>query len=137
MSYSRNSLGIIDVKDFSMKVFLVFVRDDNFCRLLPKELDRSRSDNGRIKVMGFPPLGIQTLAPVLRRHGHLVRLFDTCHPLMQAEHIAQAVEEEQPDVIALSCRSTTTYQAVKDLTPHHRGGGFCLHECGPHPGRLP
>jgi radical SAM superfamily enzyme YgiQ (UPF0313 family) len=98
-----------------MKIFLVYVRDENFCRLLPKELDRSPSDNSRIKVMGLPPLGIQTLAPVLRRHGHRVRLFDTCHPLMQAEHIAQAVEEEWPDVIALSCLSTTTYPAVKDL----------------------
>jgi len=98
-----------------MKVFLVYVRDQNFCRLLPKELDKSRSDNGRIKVMGFPPLGIQTLAPVLRQHGHLVRMFDTCHPQMQTEHIVQAVEEERPDVIALSFLSTTTYPAVKKL----------------------
>jgi anaerobic magnesium-protoporphyrin IX monomethyl ester cyclase len=98
-----------------MKVFLVYVRDENFCRLLPKELDRSRSDNGRIKVMGFPPLGIQTLAPVLRQHGHLVQLFDTCHPQMRAEHIAQAVEAEGPDTVALSCLSTTTYPAVKHL----------------------
>ena len=57
-----------------MKVFLVYVRDENFYRLLPKELDRSNCGNGRIKVMGFPPLGIQTLAPVLRRHGHQVRI---------------------------------------------------------------
>ncbi len=98
-----------------MKVFLVYVRDENFSRLLPKELDRSRSDDGRIKVMGFPPLGIQTLAPVLRGHGHLVRLFDTCHPQMQAEHVAQAVEEERPEIIALSFLSTTTYPAVKNL----------------------
>ncbi len=98
-----------------MKVFLVYVRDKNFFRLLPKELDRSNSDNGRIKVMGFPPLGIQTLAPVLRRQGHRVRMFDTCHPRMQGEHVAQAIEEEQPDVIALSFLSTTTYPAVKSL----------------------
>jgi anaerobic magnesium-protoporphyrin IX monomethyl ester cyclase len=98
-----------------MKVFLVYVRDENFCRLLPQELDRSESNNGRIKVMGFPPLGIQTLAPVLREHGHLVRMFDTCHPQMQAEHVAQAVEEEGPDVMALSFLSTTTYPAVKNL----------------------
>ena len=98
-----------------MKVFLVYVRDENFCRLLPKELDRSGSDHGRIKVMGLPPLGIQTLAPVLRQQGHQVRMFDTCHPEMQARHIAQAAEEEQPDVIALSCLSTTTYPAIKNL----------------------
>ena len=48
-----------------MNVFMVFVRDQNFCQLLPEELDRSRGADGRLKVMGFPPLGIQTLAPVL------------------------------------------------------------------------
>ncbi|HEY9073863.1 MAG TPA: radical SAM protein [Desulfobaccales bacterium] len=78
-------------------------------------MNRSRSDDGRIKVMAFPPLGIQTLAPVLRRHGHLVRLFDTCHPQMQAEHLVQAAEEDRPDVIGLSCLSTTTYPALKVL----------------------
>lgn len=65
--------------------------------------------------MGLPPLGIQTLAPVLRQHGYRVRLFDTCHPQMQAEHIAQATSEERPDVIALSFLSTTTYPTVKNL----------------------
>ena len=67
-----------------MNTFLVHVGDDNFCRLLPRELDRSKSDNGRVKVMAFPPLGIQTLAPVLRLRGHHVRMFDTCHPQMTA-----------------------------------------------------
>jgi anaerobic magnesium-protoporphyrin IX monomethyl ester cyclase len=98
-----------------MNVFLIFVRDHNFCQLLPKELAGAGTDNGRIKIMAFPPLGIQTLAPVLRRHGHQVQLFDTCHPEMQAANIAQATEAERPGVIALSCLSTTTYPAVKDL----------------------
>ncbi len=98
-----------------MNTFLVHVGDDNFCRLLPEEVDRSRSSNGRVKVMAFPPLGIQTLAPVLRERGHQVRMFDTCHPQMRAEHVAQAVAEEKPDVIALSFLSTTTYPAVKSM----------------------
>ncbi len=105
-----------------MNVFMVFVRDQNFCQLLPEELDRSRSDDGRIKIMAFPPLGIQTLAPVLRQHGHQVRLFDLCHPQMQAEHIAQATDEERPDVIALSCLSTTTYPALKNLARRLKSG---------------
>jgi anaerobic magnesium-protoporphyrin IX monomethyl ester cyclase len=83
-----------------MNTFLVHVGDDTFSRALPNDLDRSRSDNGRVKVMAFPPLGTQTLAPVLRQRGHQVRLFDTCHPRMKAEHIAQAVARERPDVIA-------------------------------------
>ncbi|MGA2864117.1 MAG: radical SAM protein [Verrucomicrobiota bacterium] len=65
--------------------------------------------------MAFPPLGIQTLAPVLRQRGHGVRMFDTCHPQMQAQHIAQAAAREPPDAIALSFLSTTTYPAVKRM----------------------
>jgi anaerobic magnesium-protoporphyrin IX monomethyl ester cyclase len=98
-----------------MNSFLVHVGDDNFCRVLPEELDRSKSDNGRVKVMAFPPLGIQTLAPVLRQRGHQVRMFDTAHPQMKAEHIAQAVAQQPPDVISLSFLSTTTYPAVKSM----------------------
>ena len=130
-----------------MNVFLIYVRDDNFCRLLPEELNPSRSDDGRIKVMAFPPLGIQTLAPVLRQRGHQVRMFDTCHPQMKAEHIAQAVAAERPDVIALSFLSTTTYPAVKQHGPATQGRGaedsdhrrrrLCHRECGPHPEGLP
>jgi len=96
-----------------MNVFLIYIRDENFCRLLPEELNRSPSDDGRIQVMAFPPLGIQTLAPVLRQRGHRVRMFDTCHPQMKAEHIAQAAATERPDVVALSFLSTTTYPAAK------------------------
>jgi anaerobic magnesium-protoporphyrin IX monomethyl ester cyclase len=98
-----------------MNTFLVYVGDDNFCRVLPEELARSTSDNGRVKVMAFPPLGIQTLAPVLRQRGHQVRMFDTCHPQMKPEHIALAVAQEPPDVIALSFLSTTTYPAAKSM----------------------
>ncbi len=98
-----------------MNVFLVHVGDDDFSRVLPKALDRSPSDSKRIKIMAFPPLGIQTLAPVLRRHGHAVRMFDTCHPEMKAEHLARAVEQERPDVIGISFLSTTTYPAAKSV----------------------
>ncbi len=98
-----------------MKTFLVHVGDDNFCRVLPRELDQAKSGNGRVKVMAFPPLGIQTLAPVLRQRGHQVWMFDTCHPQMKAEHVAQAVARERPGVIALSFLSTTTYPAVKSM----------------------
>jgi radical SAM superfamily enzyme YgiQ (UPF0313 family) len=98
-----------------MHVFMAYVRDNNFCQVLPQRLNRSLSNDNHLKVMAFPPLGIQTLAPVLRQHGHQVRLFDTCHPQMQAEHIAQAIDAERPGVIALSCLSTTTYPALKNL----------------------
>jgi len=77
--------------------------------MLPRELGGSRPDDQRVKIMAFPPLGIETLAPVVRQHGHCVRMFDTCHPQMKAEHIAEAVKDERPDVIAISFLSTTTY----------------------------
>ena len=98
-----------------MYVFLVYVGDDDYWRLLPAHLNRSAPDNGRIKALAFPPLGIQTLAPVLRQRGHQVRMFDTCHPQMKAEHIAEAAKLEQPDVFALSFLSTTTYLVAKSL----------------------
>ncbi len=101
-----------------MKIFLIYVRDEDFYQLLPPELGGTPSDDGRVKVMAFPPIGIETLAPVVREHGHEVRMFDTCHPQMKAEHIAAAVVEEQPDVIALSFLSTTSYPATHEMARH-------------------
>jgi radical SAM superfamily enzyme YgiQ (UPF0313 family) len=65
--------------------------------------------------MAFPPIGIETLAPVIRQHGHDVRMFDTCHPQMKKEHIAEAVRTEKPDVIVLSFLSTTSYPATRSM----------------------
>ena len=73
-------------------MFLIFVNDENFYRLLPEELGGSKPEDLRVKVMGFPPLGIETLAPVLRQHGHQVRMFDTCHPQMKESDIVQALQ---------------------------------------------
>lgn len=98
-----------------MNVFLVYVRDEDYFKLLPEELGGSRPGDDRVKVMAFPPLGIETLAPVVRQRGHRVRMFDTCHPQMKADRIAEAVREENPDVIGLSFLSTTTYPAAKNL----------------------
>ncbi|MDH3521505.1 MAG: B12-binding domain-containing radical SAM protein [Myxococcales bacterium] len=98
-----------------MKVFLIYVRDEDFYKLLPEDLGGSRAENGRIRVMAFPPLGVETLAPVLRQRGHEVRMFDTCHPQMKPEHILQAAIEDAPDVFALSFLSTTTYPTTKSL----------------------
>jgi anaerobic magnesium-protoporphyrin IX monomethyl ester cyclase len=98
-----------------MNTFLVHVGDENFCRMLPSELDTLPSSHGRVKVMALPPLGIQTLAPVLRQRGHQVQMFDTCHPQMKAKHIAEASIRQRPDAIALSFLSTTTYPAVKNM----------------------
>ncbi|MCZ6688141.1 MAG: radical SAM protein [Planctomycetota bacterium] len=96
-----------------MKVFLIYVRDEDFYQILPERLAGNGGD--RLKVMAFPPIGIETLAPVLREHGHDVRMFDTCHPEMREPQIAQAVLDEKPDVIALSFLSTTSYLTLKSM----------------------
>jgi radical SAM superfamily enzyme YgiQ (UPF0313 family) len=98
-----------------MKIFLIYVNDENFYRLLPKELGGSKPGDSRVKVMGFPPLGIETLAPVLRKHGHQVRMFDTCHPQMKEPDVARAMREDPPDVVCLSFLSTTTYPGAKSM----------------------
>ena len=98
-----------------MKVFLVYVRDEDFYNTLPQGRTDDSHSNGNIRVMAFPPLGIQTLAPVIRKYGHDVRLFDTCHPQMKVEQIARAAIEESPDVIALSFLSTTSYPNMKAM----------------------
>ncbi len=97
-----------------MKVFLVYVRDEDFYHLLHGE-EPVTSKKGRIKVMGFPPLGVETLAPVLREAGHDVVMYDTCHPYMKAEHIAQDLLDMNPDVVALSFLSTTSYRLLKAM----------------------
>ncbi len=98
-----------------MHIFLVYVRDEAYFTVLSEKSTGTRSDSGRVKVMAFPPLGIQTLAPVLRKHGHTVRMFDTCHPGMRAEHIMEALNQDNPDVIALSFLSVTAYRPLKIL----------------------
>jgi radical SAM superfamily enzyme YgiQ (UPF0313 family) len=98
-----------------MKLFLVYVRDEDFYSPLPEAAGASPKKNGRVKVMAFPPIGIETLAPVIRQRGHVVRMFDTCHPQMKEEHIARALREERPDAVAISFLSTTSYPAAKSM----------------------
>jgi len=98
-----------------MHLYLIYVQDEDYYRLLPPELGGTPPDAERVKIMGFPPLGIQTLAPAIRQRGHQVRLFDMCHPRMKASDIQTAVQQENPDVIGLSFLSTTTYPATKEL----------------------
>ncbi len=106
---------------------MIYVRDEDFYTVLPSNGDRSREGNGygRIDVLAFPPLGIETLAPVVRQHGHDVRMFDTCHPQMKEPQIARLVAEERPDAIAISFLSTTSYDAAKSMAR-------CLKKVAPH-----
>ncbi len=99
-----------------MNIFLVYVRDEDYYQLLPEKF--ARKEDGKIRVMAFPPLGIQTLAPVIRQHGHRVKLFDTCHPQMKDEYIGREAVEQKPDIIALSFLSTSSYKYMKRTAQH-------------------
>ena len=57
-----------------MKVFLIYVRDEDFYQLLPPKLGGSRFGKGRVQVMAFPAIGIETLAPVVRQRGGTEKL---------------------------------------------------------------
>jgi len=116
-----------------MNIFLVCVRDEDYCQILPDKF--AGKDEGKIRIMAFPPLGIQILAPILRQHGHEVRLFDTCHPEMKDPQIAAEIGKQLPDVVALSFLSTTAYKYMKQTAqflksafpdiPIIIGGPFC------------
>jgi hypothetical protein len=69
-----------------VNIFLVYIRDEDYYQFLPEELGGSKPGDKRVKVMAFPPLGIENLAPVVRQHGYRVRMFDTCHPQMKPQH---------------------------------------------------
>jgi radical SAM superfamily enzyme YgiQ (UPF0313 family) len=94
-----------------MKVFLVHVRDPQFYAIKRGE----RAANGRIRVMGFPPIGIMSLSAVLKRAGHEVTMFDQANPETPNEHIVERILHERPALVGLSFLSTTSYPYAKIL----------------------
>lgn len=94
-----------------MRVFLVHVRDPQFYAIP----SRTRARNGRLRVMGFPPIGIMSLSSVLKRAGHEVELFDQANPETPNELIVERLRRERPDLVGLSFLSTTSYPYAKLL----------------------
>jgi anaerobic magnesium-protoporphyrin IX monomethyl ester cyclase len=95
-----------------MRVILVHVRDPQFYAIPGSK----RGKNGRLQVMGFPPIGIMSLSSVLKRDGHEVVLFDQANPDTPNEVIVEKVGEWKPDLVGLSFLSTTSYPYAKMLT---------------------
>ena len=100
-----------------MKVVLVHIRDPQFYAI-PGEV---RSENGRLQVMGFPPIGIMSLSSVLKRAGHEVRMFDQASPATPNDFIVAEVGRWKPDLVGLSFLSTTSYPYAKILARLLRG----------------
>ncbi|MGC1952772.1 MAG: radical SAM protein [Gammaproteobacteria bacterium] len=94
-----------------MRVFLIHVRDPQFYALPAK----TRAKNGRIRVMGFPPLGIMSLSSVLKRAGHECVMFDQAHPETPNDFIIEQLKRRKPALVGLSFLSTTSYPYAKIL----------------------
>src|SRR6188508_3490925 len=94
-----------------MLVFLVHIRDPQFYALPAT----TRAANGRIRVMGFPPIGIMSLSAVLKRAGHECVMFDQAHPETPNEYIIEQIKRRKPGFVGLSFLSTTSYPYAKIL----------------------
>src|SRR5574341_2699376 len=94
-----------------MLVFLIHVRDPQFYALPAK----TRAKNGRIRVMGFPPIGIMSLSSVLKQAGHECVIFDQANPDTPNDVIIEAIRRRRPGLVGLSFLSTTSYPYAKIL----------------------
>ena len=94
-----------------MRVFLIHVRDPQFYAIPAKR----RSQDGRLRVMGFPPIGIMTLSAVLKQAGHEVVLFDQANPDTPTAVIIEELRRQRPALVGLSFLSTTSYPYAKLL----------------------
>ena len=94
-----------------MVIFLVHIRDPQFYALPAK----TRAENGNIRVMGFPPIGIMSLASVIKQAGHECVMFDQANPDTPNQVIIDRINQEQPALVGLSFLSTTSYPYAKML----------------------
>src|SRR6266404_935450 len=94
-----------------MRVFLIHIRDPQFYALPAA----TRAKNGRIRVMGFPPIGIMSLSAVLQRAGHECVMFDQANPETPNEVIIAEILRQRPALVGLSFLSTTSYPYAKLL----------------------
>ena len=106
--------GSLDRVRCLVNIFLVYVRDEAYYRLLPEATGAAA--DGRIRVMAFPPLGIETLAPVLRRAGHRVT---------DVRHLPPADEGggHRPGGAAGAPRRRRALLPLGDRLPGHEGAG--------------
>jgi anaerobic magnesium-protoporphyrin IX monomethyl ester cyclase len=94
-----------------VRVFLIHVRDPQFYAIPAK----TRGENGRIRVMGFPPIGIMSLSAVLKHAGHECVMFDQANPDTPNDLIIKEIGRQQPVLVGLSFLSTTSYPYAKML----------------------
>ncbi len=94
-----------------MRVFLIHVRDPQFYAMPRK----APAKNGRLQIMGFPPIGIMSLSSALKRAGHEITMFDQANPATPNDAIVKEMLRQKPDLVGLSFLSTTSYPYAKIL----------------------
>src|SRR6185503_15404907 len=94
-----------------MKVILVHVRDPQLYAIPSKR----RGKNGRVQVMGFPPIGSMSLSSVLKRAGHECLMFDQVNQVTTVDATLREIARFQPDLVGLLFRSPTSYPDAKVL----------------------
>ena len=105
-----------------MFVCLIHVRDPQFYAL-PAQ---THAKHGRVRVMGFPPIGIMTLSAVLKRAGHECVMFDQANPETPNAVIIEEINRYQPDLVGLSFLSTTSYPYAKILARQIRAANAAV-----------
>jgi radical SAM superfamily enzyme YgiQ (UPF0313 family) len=94
-----------------MRVVLIHVRDPQFFSISGSRGPRA----GRVRVMGFPPLGVMTLSAVLKQAGHECLVFDQANPETPTDLILGEIRRQRPDLVGISLLSTTSYPYAKLL----------------------
>jgi radical SAM superfamily enzyme YgiQ (UPF0313 family) len=94
-----------------MTIFLVHVRDPQFYGSPAKR----RTKDGRVRVMGFPPIGIMSLSAVVKRAGRECMMFDQADSGTPNEVIGEDIRRGKPALVGLSFLSTTSYPYAKVL----------------------
>ena len=94
-----------------MRVFLIHVRDPQFYGIP----ETKRSPQGRIRILGFPPIGVMSLSAIVKRAGHECVMFDQANPDTPNEVILEAIRHQKPDLVGLSFLSGTSYPYAKTL----------------------
>ncbi|WP_447977789.1 B12-binding domain-containing radical SAM protein [Candidatus Nitrospira bockiana] len=94
-----------------MLVFLIHVRDPQFYAVPAS----SRGANGKLRIMGFPPIGIMSLSAVVKQAGHECIMFDQANPDTPNGVIIEEIGRRRPALVGLSFLSTTSYPYAKIL----------------------
>ena len=94
-----------------MRIFLIHVRDPQFYAIP----EARHSKEGRVRIIGFPPIGIMSLSAVLKRAGHECVMFDQANPETPNETVLDEIHHQKPDLVGLSFLSGTSYPYAKIL----------------------